>query len=561
MAASGILRTAPFRYDLWSLLGPTNTVLGNSDEYRPTFTLRHAVDLIVCLFITVMCVRSFVVEGYMISTGSMAPSLLGYHKRVRCPHCAAEFKLGVEFDESVSSRESSAPVCRCPNCGEEKIDITLVPRTQGDQLLVHKNAFLFRQPDRWEVIVFRNPAKAMEAYVKRVIGRPGERVKIVNGDIFINGERIQKNLKQCLATELIVYDDPSRPKDQNWKSRWVTGRQWTREPDGFQSQASDSWSWVRYRHWLRGGGKHKTSVRVPEEQFAAARRKFQIGGEGFAFIAQDQIQFATDSSTISSRGVVADDLKKELLSASSDPTYRKCILSMAEKSHFAPIQDIYGYNASQRTKAVHDLGFRLTLSSQERAGEFVISLDAPTESIEVALNLGNGSISIFGKRSETILGRGSFRPSQLSDGIKIDVRQTDRRLFLTLADELVTTPIPLPEAKTRPLTDSPIAFAAKNATVNVTGVQVHRDIHYTEGAGRNAVAEEFQLDDEEYFVLGDNSPVSFDSRSWQEGAITRDHFIGKPVLVHLPSSPRALKIGDSNYLIRVPEFSKIRFVR
>ena len=34
----------------------------------------------------------------MISTGSMAPALLGYHKRVVCPSCRSEFAFGVAYD-------------------------------------------------------------------------------------------------------------------------------------------------------------------------------------------------------------------------------------------------------------------------------------------------------------------------------------------------------------------------------------------------------------------------------------------------------------------------------
>ncbi len=43
------------------------------------------------------------------------------------------------------------------------------------------------------------------------------------------------------------------------------------------------------------------------------------------------------------------------------------------------------------------------------------------------------------------------------------------------------------------------------------------------------------LGPDEYFVLGDNSPVSNDSRFWGEGPVVRGSmFVGKPFLVHLP---------------------------
>ena len=49
------------------------------------FGARAAIDGLACLALAVLMLRTFLVEGYMISTGSMAPALYGYHKRVVCP--------------------------------------------------------------------------------------------------------------------------------------------------------------------------------------------------------------------------------------------------------------------------------------------------------------------------------------------------------------------------------------------------------------------------------------------------------------------------------------------
>ena len=63
----------------------------------------------------------------------------------------------------------------------------------GDQLLVFKQSYLYRTPRRWEVIVFRNPAEPLEAFVKRVIGLPGESIQLVDGDVVIDGELCRKS--------------------------------------------------------------------------------------------------------------------------------------------------------------------------------------------------------------------------------------------------------------------------------------------------------------------------------------------------------------------------------
>ena len=68
-----------------------------------TSLMRMVVESVVALAIAVILFRTFEAEGYMISTGSMAPSLLGYHKQVTCPRCDYSFTYEVAYDESVSA--------------------------------------------------------------------------------------------------------------------------------------------------------------------------------------------------------------------------------------------------------------------------------------------------------------------------------------------------------------------------------------------------------------------------------------------------------------------------
>jgi signal peptidase I len=58
----------------------------------------------------------------------------------------------------------------------------------GDRLLVDRLVFEWRDPRRWEVVVFRGPDGI--AYVKRIAGLPGETVQVVDGGVEINGERV-----------------------------------------------------------------------------------------------------------------------------------------------------------------------------------------------------------------------------------------------------------------------------------------------------------------------------------------------------------------------------------
>ena len=58
----------------------------------------------------------------------------------------------------------------------------------GDNLIVDKISYRFREPERYEIIVFPYQYKENTYYIKRIIGLPGETVEIIDGEVYINGE-------------------------------------------------------------------------------------------------------------------------------------------------------------------------------------------------------------------------------------------------------------------------------------------------------------------------------------------------------------------------------------
>lgn len=63
----------------------------------------------------------------------------------------------------------------------------------SEYLLTDKVSYNFRLPQRGEVIIFKAPGNTEKDYIKRIIGLPGERVKIENGRVFINGQLLDEN--------------------------------------------------------------------------------------------------------------------------------------------------------------------------------------------------------------------------------------------------------------------------------------------------------------------------------------------------------------------------------
>ncbi len=82
--------------------------------------------------------------------------------------------------------------------------------SNGDNLIVDKLTYRFRDPERFDIIVFPFKYKEKTYYIKRIIGLPGETVQIKeNGDIYINGEL----LKESYGREIIKAENIGRASE------------------------------------------------------------------------------------------------------------------------------------------------------------------------------------------------------------------------------------------------------------------------------------------------------------------------------------------------------------
>lgn len=76
----------------------------------------------------------------------------------------------------------------------EVIGTSMVPTLEdGNQLITDKITYRFREPERFEIVVFPH-GPAGEYYIKRIIGMPGETVEIADdGTILIDGKVLEEN--------------------------------------------------------------------------------------------------------------------------------------------------------------------------------------------------------------------------------------------------------------------------------------------------------------------------------------------------------------------------------
>jgi signal peptidase I len=80
----------------------------------------------------------------------------------------------------------------------------------GEFVIVSKINYKFGEPERGDVVVFDFPRNISQEYIKRVVGLPGEEVKIESGKVFVNGILLSEpylEIEPRYEGEWVVPDD------------------------------------------------------------------------------------------------------------------------------------------------------------------------------------------------------------------------------------------------------------------------------------------------------------------------------------------------------------------
>ncbi|HLB75152.1 MAG TPA: signal peptidase I [Sedimentisphaerales bacterium] len=481
---------------------------------------------LITAFILAFVFRAFVMEAFRIPTGSMADTLKGAHFRLRCLQCGHQYEHGfVPSDyrdrtgrqlqeDTVPHAGVTPPQTRCPNCGNHFSANDKMPVANGDRILVLKCIYQFFEPKRWDVIVFKNPNEPYINYIKRLVALPGDKIEIIDGDVYIDGKISRKPPKVQNELWMTVYDNDYQPVNPDRPTFNLSHTKPWRQP--FINKQDSKW------------------VTTDKEK----PTQFRLDGP------PDQVNsIAYDSS-------IGNDFKASYAYNSVD--YYK-----------------YGPTCS-------DLMVRFYSMPADLAGNIGASLSKYETNYKASIDpAGQMTIASVCKDVETVLATDRADQPAPNKWTLLKFANVDHQLIFEFGKKKISCDLGLGPNAAGPirLDIEPQVEIFGSGKLALCHVTVFRDIHYTSGrangGGRAANGEPFELHDDEFFVLGDNSPNSQDARWWdtpgkanngvyyRPGVVPRDYLVGKALFVYWPSGFRPF---DKFPIAAVPNIGKMRFI-
>ncbi|HEV2295480.1 MAG TPA: S26 family signal peptidase [Tepidisphaeraceae bacterium] len=538
-----------------------------SQSQRNDNNIKETIESILVAFILAFIFRAFIVEAFVIPTGSMAPTLLGAHLRWDCADCGYRYVTNYsphKYDDDgnplipnytgpVPGRNSrGAPALvpnthevKCPNCGFDvpRTEAQDVPVHYGDRILVLKYLYLFEDPQRWDVAVFKSPfdsPKYQQNYIKRLVGRPNESVVLLDGDVYVapagatslDEFQIQTKPKHVQdALWRVVYDNDHHPRGLTrrtgaWRQPWTV-----RQGSGWQLDA--------------------------EANLGAADRIFTF-----------------ENST--SGGTIVFDREAN---PANNPLSDWLAYDVEDEQRQGWVPAIVGDLKLQLdyTRAAGEGPLRLRLS---KGDDTFIAEITPT---------GAKLLRTSGDSGETELAAVSVAFS--GRAIRIEFQNVDHQVTLRVNDEVLlqTTPQQYQPDKRalleqfRDRTNPPLptaAITAERQSCALSHVSLWRDVYYL-NRERNqdtrmwASPTDFpenviHLGPKEYFVLGDNSLMSLDARMWNQdieladlrvasGRVPDRFMLGKAFFVYWPAGYKPVDSAPMPAI--TPNFGDMRFIR
>ena len=414
------------------------------------------------------CRDSQPIEGVVVGA-SMAPTLLPDHWEIACVDCRYSFPL------DVSPTDNQSPKLVCPNCGCPLNGSEGVVFRPAQRLEIHP----IKDLARWDIAAFQVPGGSTIG-IKRVVGLPAEVLQFRGGDLFADQQLLRKPWPIQIALRIPIFDSSYQPANSapnRWRPRAVKTN-WSTD--------QDVW-------------------------------KYEIAKD--ILNSENQIT----SNTTGTRPAPPTEVREPGWEWLVYHHWRCCAHRGSRDDEF-PIEDIDTFNSSlgRNLNPMDDIFLELKcdVAANAQLGWrfhrglecFEFRIDTACHQLLVATDSSAENPAQF---------RTVVLPSHLFPLRTIEFSSFDAQLMVRIngVEVLAESLEPVYQPGVAPV----LEIGAALGFVRLEQIRLWRDIYYLDVTSTDQT---LSAETGRYLLLGDNVPVSIDSRQWRNGGIPRKSMIG-----------------------------------
>ncbi|GAX59491.1 signal peptidase I [Candidatus Scalindua japonica] len=472
---------------------------------------RENIESILIAVALAFILRIFIVEAFKIPTGSMAPTLLGVHKDVKCPNCNWKFKSNQNIN-----------YVKCSNCFY-KIRISDNGRRGGSRILVNKFSYDFGSPRRWDVAVFKYPfadVTCMSCGFSSNHSMMCEKCTNLKKENFIKS-KVNEYFKRSFG---INQYHTETCKSCNASNTILC------------AQCGSTNVHVIRKNYI------KRLIGLPDEKLQVINGDIYIDDK----IARkpEKVQNALWVPVFSSNYPAKQEIvknwetKDEYWDISKEQLHLKIPEGIDQKSYITFTRDIVDYSVynSEITDGVSaDIMLSFNVAATGKNGGVLILLEEDDKTYEVFIRSQGEKKESYLKISGSIVDSNAtvfLEPGNVS---RIKFSSADNEIVLKLNDTVVfshtyDTELSSLDGHTK---FSRLSFGGIHTEAVFNNIAISRDVYYSE-TGKWGIFNPVEIGKKEYFFMGDNSRNSNDSRYWK--FVPESSMVGRAFMVFWPLS-------------------------
>ena len=412
---------------------------------------------------------------------SMAPTLKGSHRKLVCADCRFRYDVADAIETSQPEK------LVCPNCGNVQPATIVADKGSPDEVYINE----LQAIRRWDVVAFRYPegqSNGQEYGIKRVVGLPGEVLEIVDGNLFVSSS--DSNPTQPID----FIGDPERP------ARMILRKSWPLQK--------------RIRMLVFDSSYSPQSGVPPRLKPAQQPSNWHATGTTNRFHRDPSSRTRTDS---------ADESEWDWLNYH----HWRCCDHAGGRDQDHPVEDVDSFNVSlgRRLNPMDELFLELSVQPDAHAvwgwqfqhGDDTYRFTCDETSRQITVTHMN---RLHQSDVWEVINFPSSAPTRRKRRT-IECSSFDQRLIVVINGELVFARN-LPQ-RSGAVAEYPLQIGGQSGALRLDRFRLWRDVYFL-STGREP--NKLSAGPAGYIVLGDNVPVSVDSRHWASVSVPAESIIG-----------------------------------